>query len=307
MSDDFLSNCNGCLIINNDNIITLPSVGKTNSYIVNFQNPCFIINNNFISPILRCYNVVLPNPVSLEFNDKLRIKIKMPKQILCKTFGYTLETLVSDLQKNNFSASLRFKTSNGCIDINRCVIEENELEINDYCGWICITINYHVGCEEEHKDIDIICNLCEISYSLCFDPVRIKVLYGMCNNNDEVVNFESEICLELENSYAKRGVNISRYINGDDEIRIIGPENFICLKIIYDKDSIISNINNFNNILIFKGTNISIDQLNIINNNLPEDQRFRIQICDGGVWIDYTNNLYINEDINTRLNTEYIK
>ena len=79
-----LNDCKGTLIIDNDQNISLPGVNKTNSYDINLEKPCFFINNHFLSPLLRCYSVTLPNPVSLEFCDEIKISIKIPKNIFGK-------------------------------------------------------------------------------------------------------------------------------------------------------------------------------------------------------------------------------
>lgn len=190
-----LNECNGCVIINNDQNIVLPSAGRVNAYDINFEKPCFFINNHFIKPILKCYNVVLPNPVSLEIDspaDKLRIRIKIPKQVFGEKYGYDLENIVSELKQdeNNFGAGLRLKSSDGCQNFTKCY--GVDLDIEDYCGWITITIHHEVD-----KDI---CNLCEIGFSLCFEPVKVTTLYGECKEHTvENIELNIETCLELEN------------------------------------------------------------------------------------------------------------
>ena len=49
------------------------------AYDIDFEKPCFFVNNHFISPILRCYSATLPNPVSLEKCDEIKVNIKIPK------------------------------------------------------------------------------------------------------------------------------------------------------------------------------------------------------------------------------------
>ena len=226
MSTKDLNECSGCLIINNDENIALPAVGDTAAYDVNFDKPCFFVNKHYISPVEKCYNVKLPNPVSLEWCDKLRINIKIPKNIFGENHGYSLEDLAKTLRNNeDFRASLRFKSSDGCWSVNLCASELNELDIVDYCGWINITIHYEVGRKDSRAEI---CNLCEIGYSLCFPPIKLKTLYGSCHGaSSEVAEFKSETCLEIENVEARREANI-----GDAVIE--GPEDFLCLTIIDD-------------------------------------------------------------------------
>jgi hypothetical protein len=226
-----LNECSGCLIINNDENIALPPVGKTNAYDVDLEKPCFFVNNHYISPVQKCYSVKLANPVNLEYCDKLRINIKIPKHIFGEQYGYSLEDVSKTLANNeNFLATLRLKTSDGCIDINRVASETNQLDIEDYCGWINITIHYQVG--EVDPSREEICNLCEIAYSLCFEPIKLKTLYGACSGGaDEVAEFKSETCLEIENVAAQREAVISDPSGGTDAT-IAGPENFLCLTII---------------------------------------------------------------------------
>ncbi len=221
-----LNECSGCLIINNDENIVLPPVGKTNAYDINLERPCFFVNNHYISPVKKCYSVKLTNSVSLEYCDKLRINIKIPKNIFGEQYGYSLEDVAKTLNNNSeFCASLRLKSSDGCIDINRVGNDSTQLEIEDFCGWINIIIHYQVG--EVDNNRQEICNLCEIAYSLCFEPIKLKTLYGSCNGGDEVAEFRSETCLEIENVAAQREATI-----GDQ--KITGPEEFLCLTVVDD-------------------------------------------------------------------------
>lgn len=220
-----LNECSGCLIINNDENIALPPVGKTNAYDVDLEKPCFFVNNHYISPVQKCYSVKLANPVSLEYCDKLRINIKIPKHIFGEQYGYSLEDVAKTLENNpDFCATLRLKSSDGCFDINRVGNVSTQLEIEDFCGWINITIHYQVG--EVDSNRQEICNLCEIAYSLCFEPIKLKTLYGACSGGaDEVAEFRSETCLEIENVAAQREAVINT------EMTITGPEDFLCLTV----------------------------------------------------------------------------
>ena len=115
------------------------------------------------------------------------IYIKIPKNIFGKKYGYSLEGFVDELNDSgvsDFKGSLRLKSSDGCKDINVDPTSE------DYCGWLILSMSFTAA--------EKICNLCEISYSLCFDPVKIKLLYGQCENqDDENVEFPMETCLLL--------------------------------------------------------------------------------------------------------------
>lgn len=185
-----LNECNGCLIIDNDQNISRPSNGKSSVYDINFEKPCFFVNNHYISPILKCYSVRLPNPVSLISNDKISVKIKIPTNIFGEKYGYSLEKLSNDIS-TTIKGSIRLKSSNGCDNHELAYnTEDKRITITDYCGWIIIDLSYTL--EKE------ICNLCEISYSFCFDPVKIKVLYGVCKDHDEEnIEFPIETCLVL--------------------------------------------------------------------------------------------------------------
>ena len=182
-SEKNLNECNGCLIINNDQNSAFPAAGKTNAYDVNLEKPCFFINNHYITPLLKCYSVTLPNPVSFESGDSLEIKIKIPKNVLGKKYGYSLESLANAVM----TGGLRLKSSDGCLNLN---LEGSNITAEDFCGWIIVSI--------KHEAVNAICNLCEISYSLCFDPVKVKALYGQCDDHEEEnVEFPMETCLLL--------------------------------------------------------------------------------------------------------------
>lgn len=232
MASKNLNECSGCLIINNDENISLPAVGDIAAYDVELDKPCFFVNKHYISPVEKCYNVKLPNPVSLEYCDKIRIKIKIPKNIFGQQHGYSLEDLAKELNATNsdFRASLRFKSSDGCWNINR-EVDSEQLEIVDYCGWINITIHYEIGATVNNETREEICNLCEIGYSLCFSPVKLKTLYGACHSGvNEIAEFSSETCLEIENVEAQRQAAL-----GTTEIT--GPENFLCVNLVQDTDA----------------------------------------------------------------------
>jgi hypothetical protein len=215
----------------------------------------------------------------------LRINIKIPKNIFGEKYGYSLEGLQKELQNDqgeNFRAGLRLKSSDGCLDIKRCV--GNGLEINDYCGWIIISIYYKVGLntdgtdgEDNDGNPEEICNLCEISYSICFDPVKVKALYGQCDDHvEENVEFPMETCLELTNNRAKR-----RYSEPNDNNTFIeGPENFLCV-VIGDTSEPVS-WDKFNKTLTVP-SNVEQSDLNAINANIKnvEDQ-FVVSPTTGG-------------------------
>jgi hypothetical protein len=191
-SDKNLNECNGCLVINNDHNIVMPSPGKVNSYDINFEKPCFFVNNHYLTPLLKCYSVTLPNPVSLEEEDKLRVKIKVPKSVFGKKYGYDLQNLYNEINTLNLKVSMRLKSYDGCYNVSHESPEEGILgvDLSDHCGWLVFDIFYVIPQK--------ICNLCEISYSLCFDPVKIKLLYGQCEDHDEEnVKFPIETCLLL--------------------------------------------------------------------------------------------------------------
>lgn len=310
MSKNTLNECNGCVVINNNQNISLPGIGHTNSYEINFEKPCFFINNHFLSPVLRCYNVILPNPVSLEYCDKLRIKIKIPKQIFGEKYGYSLDCIGTELIKNDFSAGLQLKSSDGCIDTTRCINNDNELEIEDFCGWINITIHYQVGNDQDNPKRERICNLCEISYSLCFSPIKMKALYGVCYEQvEEVVHFLSETCLELENNLAIRYINITNFINNEKDIRIVGPENFICLKLMYNENFSNITFDKFSKFLIITGNDFNINDFNTINNTLPDNNKFIIQCKnESNEWITYNDNIILIDSLYGKIiQTNFLK
>ena len=298
-----LNDCKGTLIIDNDQNISLPGVYKTNSYDINLETPCFFINNHFLSPLLRSYSVTLPNPVSLEFCDEIKISIKIPKNIFGEKYGYSLEGVVKELNNRSeeeFKASLRLKSSDGCLNIQRCL--GHGVTINDYCGWLVITISYKVGesplnydrMNERNNGPEQICNLCELSYSICFDPIKVKSLYGQCNgHNEETIEFPIETCLLLKNNHARREYFIS------EQNKISGPENFLCLEII--EDSSIDEVivwDKFNKTLTINkyGSNTYSDEIKKINSRISNiNEHF-----------DISNNTDINNISKGKYNTKYV-
>ena len=179
----FPNSSDGFLIVSNNSTISMPIPGTTHSYNIDFEKPKFFVNNHFLSPLMKCYNVKLPNPISFKIGDKFRIKIKLPKHILGNTFGYELE----DFDLVDLIISLRLKSANSCMDI----ILDEPLNAVDYCGWLIVTIEYVAEYE--------IFNLCEIAYNICFDPFKLKVLYGIGDDEEqETIRFDTDICLELE-------------------------------------------------------------------------------------------------------------
>lgn len=194
-SDKNLNICNSSFVINNDQYITMPAAGQINSYDINFVKPCFFINNHYLTPLLKSYNVILQNPISLENNDKFIIKIKVPKNVIGKKYGYDLQNLYDNIDSLNLKVSMRLKSSDGYYNINSGNNNEQgflNINLSDHCGWLVFNILYGVNQEK-------ICNLCEISYSLSFDPINIKLLYGKYNNNNNEKNVEVPIdtCLLL--------------------------------------------------------------------------------------------------------------
>ena len=173
------------IIISNDSAITAPIVNGTHAYEADFDRPKFFVNNHYLTPVKQCYNYNLPNPVSLNTNHTLTIKVKIPKQILGNKYGYELENFNN---VSNLMVSLRLKSSDGCRDIDNVTTN-----INEFCGWYILELEYI-----PQNDI---CNLCNISYSLCFDPLKLKTLYAICNQDkQENINFDSSTCLEIKYS-----------------------------------------------------------------------------------------------------------
>jgi len=191
-----MSETQGCLIVSNESAISMPQKpATTNAYDVDFDQIKFFVNNHWLTPVKSCYKAELPNPVSLEDGDSLKIKIKIPVQVLGQKYGYELEGFDELKNKNNLSISLRLKSSDGCRDIS---VASGDIEITAYCGWFILSIRHIVSGAE-----NVICNLCEIAYSICFDPLKLKTLYGVCDGDDtEQIALVSEYCLELTSASA---------------------------------------------------------------------------------------------------------
>lgn len=165
---------------------------------MNVETPCFFVINNYLKPIEKSYEINLSNPVSFGINDLFSIKLKIPKQI----FGSDnwIELINLDKELENLRGGFQFKSSDGCLNVNNDV----NIDIQDICGWFVINISYRFQKE--------ICNLCNISYSICFDPIKVKTLKGSCHNkrileNADIVQYDvnggNEVILTIDrvNSY----------------------------------------------------------------------------------------------------------
>jgi hypothetical protein len=137
--------------ISNNRIISVPSVGKVNSYELKSEIPCFFIKNHYLYPLEKSYNMNLPNPITVNEGNELSLKLKIPKQIFSDNYIFELK----DFDKvKNLSGGIQIISSDGCI--NSRLYNENEIEVQDICGWIIIKLTYTTP---------NICNICDINYS----------------------------------------------------------------------------------------------------------------------------------------------
>lgn len=294
---------NGCIVINNDIIVTMPPVGNTISYNLPFEKPCFFINNNLISPIKKNYDLSLLNPLTIEKYDIIKIKIKIPKQIFGIKYGYSLDYFASKIIYNNdFKAGLHIKSASGYYDIDRCICSCDELTIDDYCGWININIIYKV-LEEE------ICNIRNISYSLCFEPIKLESLYGICSyyNDKEEIDVLTETYLELTKTKTKRKTSICFNICDSNmekiNVDIIGSSDLNC--VILKQDNILSvKFNKFLKTLTISGDFKNSVNSDILKNKIEKYSEFYLEItnsynlCYPKFLENITNDKFLTEIIN---------
>lgn len=288
----------GSFVVNNDIIVKMPTVNETASYNLPFEKPCFFVNNNFISPIIKDYDITLKNPLSLEKYDILKIKIKIPKQIFGIKYGYSLDNFVSNIICNNdLNADIHIKTSCGYYNINRQICNSNEININDFCGSVIIGINYQV-LEEE------IYNIYNISYSLCFKPVRLNSLYGICTyNNEEEIEFETETFLELTKTEINKKVSVcfNTYDSIIDNIIfcIIGPSSFNCL-ILKQNNELSVKFDKLSKTLIINGDFNNSVSVNLLKEKIEKYNNFFVNLDNN---IDY---IYIDKYFNQQIFNTHI-
>lgn len=212
---------NSNLIIKNSNVMTMPSIGQTNSYTVNAENQCFMINNNYIEPLNKLYNIEISNPFTLEIGDIIELHIKVPIHILGNTIGYNLNNIVDELKNNNLVIGLKIKASNKCVSINLSDI--TNVEVNNYCGWFVFVVTFQASEE--------LCNICNISYNICFDKIKIQQLYNKNKNTKENVKINSSMCMNLVKS------NISSIVNNT-----VGLQFVVTVTLDIDYNEFIENI-----------------------------------------------------------------
>ena len=212
---------NSNLIIKNNNVMTMPSIGQTNSYTVNAENQCFMINNNYIEPLNKLYNIEISNPFTLEIGDIIELHIKVPTHILGNTIGYNLNNIVDELKNNNLVVGLKIKASNKCLSINLSDI--TNVKVNNYYGWFVFVVTYQASQE--------LCNICNISYNICFDKIKIQQLYNKNKNTKENVKINSSMCMNLVKS------NISSIVNNT-----VGLQFVVTVTLDIDYNEFIENI-----------------------------------------------------------------
>ena len=166
----------GQVKISNSRIISLPGVGKINSYELKADTPCFFIKNHYLYPLEKSYSMKLTNPVSVNQGNELSLKLKIPKQIFSENYIYELKDF--DKKVKNLSGGIQIKSSDGCINSKL----ENGIEVQDHCGWIVIKLTYTTP---------EICNICEINYSICFNHFKLKTIRGVKTRATEIIPLES--------------------------------------------------------------------------------------------------------------------
>ena len=198
------------------------------------------------------YNINIPNPFTMETSDAIELKFKIPTQILGKNIGYDLQSLVDTLKiNNNISAGLNIKGSNNNISINN-----NNVLIEKYCGWIVFTIIYQPSIK--------ICNICNISYNLCFEDIKIKELYNKNKKINENIKIDISLIINLTKDY----IDINDAFPNDSNITLTISEfrnncnidDNTNLNFIYpsSEDEIVNGISGTLNIYYFDDNNKSL-------------------------------------------------
>lgn len=205
--------------------IFVPSKGNINNFTINNNKLCFIVRNNFIYPIEKNYNIKIENSFSLNKNNVIIIKLKIPKFFYSLDYSFELDNFIQ-----NMMAGLNIKSSNGNFNF---LLSTNDktIVINDYCGWMNIDLKYFINTD--------ICNIYNISYSICFDPFKVKVIKNNCSRNIVTIPLDIENNLTLVNcDLSVNDINDIEVKNGDEIIPTVsssfdiesyiwcGPNNF---------------------------------------------------------------------------------
>ena len=227
---------NSSLKINNNLNINMPSKGKKNSYTLNSELPCFFIKNHYLSPLEKSYSIKLTNPVYIEENNMISFNLKLPKQIFSQNFIYEINNF--PLNVSNFYASLQFKSSNS--NTNKILIynkNSSDIEINDFCGWIIIKLNY--------TTVEL-SNLYEINYSIGFDNFKLKkIKENYKSRTIEIIKLDGlSISFDL--------INVPKVSTLDNDTNETKDT---------DGDGIGDNADTFDNNIYCNDTNVQINQI----------------------------------------------
>jgi len=178
----------------------------------------------------------------MEKDNIIIIKIKISKFIYSINYSFELENIIKKM-----IGSINIKASNGNFNFLLST-DENTIIIKEYCGWMNIDLKYFINTD--------ICNIYNISYSLCFDPFKVKVIKSNCSRNIVTIPLDIENNLTLVNcDLSVNDINDIEVKNGDEITPIVfssfdiesynwcGPNNFTknSEKLLID-DNIVSGI-----------------------------------------------------------------
>ncbi len=186
-------------------IIRPPVPGDGASYKVCMDKPNFNIVNNYFSPISGHYTFHLPNSVSLFAGDAVNIKLRIPRQMLKCKYGFEIPMdSGATTYFNNLMGVFKLNAANEIdtkvltvINNNGCYISVN----NQSPGWIEFLLTYMTQNNDEYIDI------CSIAYSISFDSIKLKSLYGSCckekkckhkcRKPNDVIKLEADTVFEI--------------------------------------------------------------------------------------------------------------
>jgi len=225
-----------------NNNISIPSKGKINNYFLDIEKICFIIKNNYLYSIEKKYDIKIDNPFSIEKDNIIIIKIKIPKFFYSLDYSFELNNFIEKM-----IGSINIKASNTNFNFLLST-DENTIIVKEYCGWINIDLKYIINTN--------IYDIYDISYSLCFEPFKVKVIKSNCSRNITTIPLDIENNLILVNcDLSVNDINDIEVQNGDEITPIVsssfdiesyiwyGPENFTINseKLLID-DNIVSGI-----------------------------------------------------------------
>jgi hypothetical protein len=269
-----------------------PQIGKKKKIIEGIIKPEFCISENYIRPRLKEYSIEIPE-LSLQKNDIITLHFRANRNIVSKIgkndiqyyFGGNTQKTKDIAKLKNMSISIRLHGENG---YSNFVFSSDEI-IHDYSSSIfAFSVNVPIC-----KNI----NLCNIKYSLYWNPFRLNEKSHSCDNNNLELPIDSDWIF-----------NFSIYIYSDEKLEIINSPDLVRNQLTSSTvfTEIFTNINKSSILLTDNSQNIDCDDVDFLlsDNKLPSIQSEN-SICDDTDFLvsSTQNNINYNKTNNTESST----